>query len=239
MVAATDDTTLPLFVFDRRAVLVRPAETLVIADVHLGRDWASEVDLPMGERDDVLGRLSDLLERHGPARVVVAGDLLHPFDRLPGPVAETLASFIDRIASAGASLVVTPGNHDPLLGPAAPEVPRTSAYRLVGHDVVVAHGHREVCRPADTYLVGHAHPSIVIEGRKRPCFLWGRVPGRDATVLALPAFNQLTRGVDVAAAPDLESPMLPRPGDCRPVVVDGATAAVHRFPRLDAFRAML
>jgi hypothetical protein len=220
-------------VFRDRAVFFPVAGTLVLADVHLGRDRASNVELPLGERTDLLDRLGGLLDRFAPGRVVVAGDLLHSFDRLPSEVEGTLSAVERRIEESGAELVAVEGNHDTMLGSLLAVDPRC----CVG-DALVCHGHRSPEGSAPLYVLGHEHPAITIEGRKRPCYLVG--PAADGgRALVLPAFTRLAPGTDVSRARRFRSPLLSRPGAYRPVVRDEAGDETLWFPPLSEFRAML
>lgn len=216
-----------------RAVYLPEAATLVLADVHLGRERASNVELPLGEREDVLDRLGALLSRFEPETVVVAGDLLHSFDRLPHGVERSLRAFEARIEEADARLVVTRGNHDTRL--ASVFEGALDAYEL--GDVLVCHGHERAGK-AERYVIGHVHPAITIEGRKRPCYLRGpAVDGGEA--LVLPAFTRLAGGVDLARARALRSPLLGAAGEYRPVVRDEIGDETLEFPPLSELRSFL
>jgi putative SbcD/Mre11-related phosphoesterase len=225
--------------FFERAAYLADADALVLADLHLGRARASNVEFPVDERGELLGRLDDLLDRTAPARVVVAGDLLHAFSTVPQGVAEAVTDLADRAATAGAELVVTPGNHDPLLD-AAFDGRRVSELQL-GDGTVVCHGHEAPEAEGDRYVIGHDHPAIEIEGERHPCFLYGPGAYRGGDVLALPAFTPLARGVVVngARAGDLQSPLLARPGRFRPIVRDTAGAETLPFPPLSKLREHL
>lgn len=219
-------------VFRDRALYVPDERTLVLADVHLGRDRASNVQLPLGERRDLLERLDTLLARFEPREVVVAGDLLHSFDHLPRAVERTLRETERRVDAAGARLVVVYGNHDTMLGRVFDPV----AEYTVG-DLVVCHGHERPAGDASGYVIGHVHPAITIEGRKRPCYLRG--PSDDGEVLVLPAFTRLAGGVDVARVRALRSPLLGDPSAYRPIVRDEASDETLPFPPLGEFRSLL
>ena len=220
-------------VFRDRAVYFPTAGTLVLADVHLGRDRASNVELPLGERTDVLDRLGHLLDRFDPEEVVVAGDLLHSFDRVPRSVEWTLAALETRVAEAGAALVVVEGNHDTMLG----SLLESRSERIVG-DALVRHGHDSPGKNAPLYVIGHEHPAITIEGRKRPCYLVGPVAD-GGRVLVLPAFTRLAPGTDVSRTRRFRSPLLSRPGEYRPIVRDEEADETLWFPPLSEFRTLL
>jgi len=216
-----------------RAVLL--AETLVLADLHLGRARAANVQLPAGD-DDVLTRVESLLDRYDPDRVVLAGDVVHAFDYIPHGVAERLETLYDAIVDAGASAVVTLGNHDAQL-PAVWPGDVVDSVRV--GDAVVCHGHERPDADAAGYVFGHDHPTVVIEGVRRPCYLRGCVHGHD--LLVLPPFNRLVAGTPVngAAADDFQSPLVTDVAPLRPVVRDEDADETRRFPPLGDLRAFL
>lgn len=243
-----------------RAVYLPAEETLVVADLHVGRDASSAVELPLGERADLTDRLAALLADFSPAEVVVAGDLLHAFDRIPEGVAETVAALGETVADAGAELVVVRGNHDSMLdsvwdsvrgelgagddaaansGDDRASVPTPEEYRV--GDTIVAHGHTAPDESADRYVVGHDHPAIEIEGARRPCLLYGPEAYRGGDVVMVPAFNRLAPGVAVneMSARDFQSPLVRDADALRPVVWDSDSDEVLSFPPLGEFRGML
>src|SRR4051812_7132951 len=89
------------------------------SDWHVGRMFHGR-DL-LADQETVLGGLTDLVTDERIDVVVVAGDL---YDRAvpSGEAVSACTRILDRIRSAGARLVITPGNHDsaPRLGAFAP-----------------------------------------------------------------------------------------------------------------------
>lgn len=230
----------PDVAFDRRAVHLGGPDALVIADVHVGRTERSNVEFPLGERADLLDRLEGLLERFGPARVVVAGDLLHAFDSLPSSVVETVEAVEAAVAAAGADLAVVAGNHDTMLAELL-DGPLDGGLRL-GDGTLVVHGHEPPDGEAARYVIGHDHPAITIEGVRHPCFLFGESAYRGGDVLALPAFDRLARGsvVDGMTGADFMSPVLGAGvGGYRPVVYDPDRGEPLSFPPLAKLREHL
>jgi putative SbcD/Mre11-related phosphoesterase len=224
--------------FARRAVYVEPADALVVADLHVGRDARSRVELPLGERTDLRERLDALLARFDPAAVVVAGDFLHSFDRVPREVRESVETVRGTIDDAGADLTVAAGNHDTMLSSLLD--PSGAEHRL-DDGTVVCHGHERPDADAERYLIGHDHPAIEIEGGKHPCFLYGPGVSDGADVLMLPAFNRLARGavVNGMIGADFMSPLVGDADAFRPVVYDDDAGDPLAFPPLGALRSHL
>ncbi len=233
--------------FRDRAVYLPDADALVCADLHVGRDERSNVELPLGERDDLLDRIDGLLATFDPSEFVVAGDLLHSFDSLSDGVERTVGDLADAVADAGAECSLVAGNHDTMLdavveGPAGERVGSVGAERrLPGADALVLHGHERPDADAELYVCGHDHPAIEIEGRRRPCYLYGEGVRDGADVLVLPAFTRLAPGtlVNRARRDRFQSPLLDRAGAFRPVVRDDDAAETFWFPPLDELRSML
>ncbi|WP_096393492.1 metallophosphoesterase [Halorubrum trapanicum] len=250
--------------FAERAIYLPANDALVVADLHVGRGEASAVSLPLGERADLIDRLRDLLDRFDPATVVVAGDVVHTFDRVSDRARGALEALRDACDARGAALELVAGNHDAALADAwdsrvrdelvldesgdrtASDAPRT----------VVCHGHEAPATAADRYAIGHVHPTIEIEGDRRPCVLRGEGTYRGADLLVLPAFTRLAPGVAVndMRTDAFDSPLVTDADRLAPVVIDpdggdgpaadagggaGDAGAVLRFPPLGEFRELL
>lgn len=226
------------FTFRDRAVYLPDEDCLVLADLHLGRDETSNVELRLGEREDIVDRFDALLSQFTPSLVVIAGDLLHSFSTLPRGVAESVAAVERSARRVGARLVVTPGNHDTMLDSVwkgAVEDEQT-----VG-EWVVCHGDEPPEVTAEGYIVGHDHPTISIEGQRHPCYLRATDAYRGADVLMLPSFTRLAGGVEVnrMAARDFQSPLVANADAFRPIVRDEDGDETLQFPPLGEFRRLL
>ncbi|MFD1587179.1 metallophosphoesterase [Halorientalis brevis] len=242
---------MDLLVRDRAVVL---GDTLVCADLHVGKGRTSNVEIPLGERDHLVDRLTALVDRYEPEEVVFAGDLLHSFDRVPS-LAEDTVTALERICrDAGARPIVTPGNHDTMLdvvwdGPTEHEyvLDGVEWSRRDGADgetgpVVACHGHVEPDTAAALYVVGHDHPTITIEGQKWHCYLYGEGVYDGADVLMLPAFTKLVAGVSINrrfGTAGLNSPLVSNLDRFQPIVWDGNAEETRRFPPLGEFRNLL
>ncbi|MFC6787508.1 metallophosphoesterase [Halobaculum halobium] len=245
--------------FRDRGAYVRDADALVVADLHVGRAAASDVAYPLGEAADLSERLRSLLDRFEPVEVVFAGDATHRFDRVSVDDERALSELVDACRDAGARAVFVRGNHDTALSEAW-DGPVHDAYELdasvCGGPVVVRHGHEAppATESAGLYVVGHDHPTIDIEGRRRPCWLYAEGGFRDADVLMLPAFTRLAAGVEVndRSAWEFQSPFVTDADALRPIVAAGAADASGEssdaetasddplvFPPLGEFRRLL
>ena len=222
--------------YDGRAL--RIDDTLVVADLHVGRGTGGELEFPVGSGSDMVARFRGLLERHDPEEVVLAGDLLHSFQTVPRTVEDTVAGLQAACRDAGARLVVTPGNHDTMLD-SVWDGPTEQGYRV--GDTLILHGHETPNGEADRYVVGHDHPTIEIEGQRRPCYLVGEAQYRDSDLVMLPSFNKLNAGVRVNAmsAGEFQSPLVTDADRLSPVVWDEHARETRAFPPLGEFRRML
>lgn len=242
-----------------RAVLL--GETLVLADLHVGKVASSNVEVSLGEGDHLRERLAALLDRYSPTEVVFAGDLLHSFDRVPTTAEGTVSALSGLVRDAGARPVVTPGNHDTMLETvwqdrSEPEYDLgTVPVPFGGEDpgdpaevtprerhTVVCHGHAEPTTDAECYVVGHDHPTITIEGQRWHCYLFGSGVYRGADVLMLPAFTHAVAGVSIAGrrgTASLQSPLVDDLDQFRPIVRDEDADVTRVFPPLGAFRELL
>ncbi len=173
----------------------------VIADVHLGYEWARGAAgdcVPAHSLAETLKKLERLLERSPIDRLVVAGDLVES-SRPCARTAAELARLARWLIEQGVRLGLIEGNHDRGLagmamekgsGAVVPAPVLQSHLHVAGW--TIAHGHRLV--PAARLISGHHHPVLRVSGRSAPCFLVS--DGR----IILPAFSDNAAGLDVASA---------------------------------------
>ncbi|MBU6452220.1 MAG: ligase-associated DNA damage response endonuclease PdeM [Cyanobacteria bacterium REEB67] len=177
----------------QKAMYLVESETLVVADVHVGKGASfrsRRYFAPDGVTCRDLAILSTALIGHGARRLMILGDLVHAQDGLTA--AET-ALFDDfRQKHANIDMVLVLGNHD-----RKAKVPASWQLMQVRGDMhegpfIFAH---EYVVSADTksgyVLSGHIHPSVVLHGKGKqserlPCF-WVR-----RKYAVLPSFGVFT-----------------------------------------------
>jgi putative SbcD/Mre11-related phosphoesterase len=159
------------------------ARVAVIADVHLGYEWARSSGgdcVPAHSLAESVERLQRLLARVPLERLVVAGDLVES----NAPCRRTSADLrrlTSWLSSRGVRLEPLAGNHDPS--------PRESL-EIAGW--TIAHGHEPVS--GNRVLLGHHHPVFRAGPACAPCFLVS------VDMIVLPAFSANAAGLDVATA---------------------------------------
>jgi putative SbcD/Mre11-related phosphoesterase len=165
---------------------VLPDERLaVIADVHLGYEWARGAAgdaLPAHSLRETLEKLGSLVASWPIECLVVAGDLVES----PSPCRRTAADLRALAAwlhSRGITLLRLQGNHDASARPALPTNIEVAGW-------TISHGD-SACR-AEHAMIGHHHPGLRVNGAVVPCFVYS-----DALIV-LPAFSRNAAGFDVA-----------------------------------------
>jgi DNA ligase-associated metallophosphoesterase len=202
LVAGQSLTFLP-----QRAVWWPATQTLIIADVHLGKAEtlaSSGVAAPDGLATHDLARLSALIAQHDARRAIVLGDLLH------APVGLT-PSLIDEVRGwrqkhAGLRLQLVPGNHDRKLSlvqdawglEVLGAVHDEAGLRLV-HEPPAPRGTGET--RVQPVLCGHLHPMAVLRGKgdrlRLHAFLLSHDAAGSVSSVVLPAFCTFASGVVV------------------------------------------
>ena len=201
----------------RRALWMRDARLLAVADLHIGYAWAHRHAgqlMPITARDTTPDRLRALVADYEPERLVLLGDIVHR--ALPvEPVKQALLAVLDCLPK---ELTVTAiaGNHDRHLEQLLPDNSRfVLAKHFTANGCVFVHGDTESARLAEREItatkakqgwvvIGHEHPSVtlgdgVATWERYPCFLV--CDG----LLVLPAFSQWAAG---NSRDDYMSPLL-------------------------------
>jgi DNA ligase-associated metallophosphoesterase len=193
-----------------RALWWPAAQTLFVADVHLGKAAAYRVQgqpVPAGTTDENLDRLQMLLAAYPARRLVFLGDLMHAPQGMTPSLLERVASWRNR--HAGMEMVLVRGNHDLRAGDPPPElgVNVVDEPWSLGPFTACHHPRR---LPGRFVLAGHLHPSVTLSGPARdrvrlPCFCVEQPELPDQAgpegLAILPAFGAFTGTWGVQAAP--------------------------------------
>lgn len=181
-----------LVLLGERAIWWPTRQTVLVADVHLGKEETFRrqgVPLPRGGLDETLDRLSFCVEQMGAARLVVLGDLIHARSGLTDEVVETVGGWTEHL---DAELVLVRGNHDRHLTDATMNWQMdVVGDALVDGPFVLAH--EPTKDPRGYVLAGHFHPTVRLRAGgdtlRLPCFCF------DDDVGMLPAFTPFSNGL--------------------------------------------
>nr|WP_295784710.1 ligase-associated DNA damage response endonuclease PdeM [Rhodoferax sp.] len=190
-----------LHLLPEHAVWWPAAQTLFIADIHLGKAASYRKlgqPVPAGSTHDNLQRLSRLIERHAPQHIVFLGDFLHAATGRTPAMLQALRTWRDQHAALRLTLVR--GNHDSHAG----DPPSELGIAVVDEPLLIgpfAACHHPQVHATHFVLAGHSHPVVHLYGTGRdslrlPCFV--QDDGRQAV---LPAFGGFTGGHAVGAQP--------------------------------------
>lgn len=175
-----------LSVLAEKAVWWASARILLLADLHIGKATHFRrhgLPVPMQTAHQDLARLSALITRYRPQRVIFLGDLFHSRPN------EEQAGFGQWMAAwPEVSFELVPGNHDVwanlVCGPLVvhPGPVREGPFVLT-HEPMTIEGYYN--------LYGHLHPAVQMEGPARqrlrlPCFWFGQ------HACCLPAFSDFS-----------------------------------------------
>ncbi len=188
-------------------------DTLVVADLHLGREVELErrgFTLP-SQAEAMARRLVDLLEERAARRLVILGDLKHRVARSYGLERRDVPRLLEKVSASVQEIHVVKGNHDTGLEyylPRGVKLHPGSGFAL--GDVGLAHGHTWPSREAmaaPTLVLGHNHPTVALvdsRGFRTTQRCWVRVALRPASlprypqlpeeVIVVPAFNEYSGG---------------------------------------------
>ncbi len=215
-----------LWLLAQRAAYLPEAEALLVSDVHLGKAASFRelgVPVPAGTTGSNLQRLQELVERVGPKRLIVLGDLFHSPQGLTAPLIQALQCWLEQIADVEVELIE--GNHDRNSGKRLNHLLtglglnlrlKFSQQPIFLEPFLLCHEPIEWRRYSSDedaafsrsmrsalQVTGHIHPVVQIKGLGRdalrlPCF-W-----RNEQALVLPAFGEFTGGY----------PVDPKGGEC-------------------------
>ena len=181
-----------------RAVWWPDQRSLLVADVHLGKDQVFRrrgLAVPAGVLEQDLERLTLLIEEKNAERLIILGDLIHAPPHVDDDWPDRIGQWRADHDDIDMDLVL--GNHDRDL------TMWLHQWQIDGHDQVLEldglhlmHEWRPRLRAPG--LSGHLHPGARLKTRREqlrlPAFLLDRSPDREH--LVLPAFGRFTGLMD-------------------------------------------
>lgn len=196
----------------QRALWWPGRETLVVADVHLGKSEAYRalgVPIPAGIAEEASARLAALTTATAARRLLILGDLVHSAAALSTPLRSALTAVRPGLPER---IVLVRGNHDV----AIKRLPAEWSIEAVDapfDEEPFAFLHHPAGVRGRYALAGHLHPTYAVgsAGLRCPCFHFGPRIG------VLPAFSAFTRGV----------PMCLEHGDSAFMIAEGEIIAVR------------
>ncbi len=181
-----------LVLMGERAIWWPARESVLVADVHLGKEETFRqrgVPLPKGGLEETLARLTACVVTTGASRLVVLGDLVHARAGLTERVVGRVAKWS---ASLDAQIVLVRGNHDRFLDNAG-DAWEMDVVEDTLFDAPFVLAHEPDADPHGYVLAGHLHPTVRLSAGsdklRLACFCF------DAEVGVLPAFTEFSNGV--------------------------------------------
>lgn len=218
-----------------RAAFLPECGTLLVADLHLGRQHAWHAEgRPIGDAaavaslDEPLDRLATLVRETNAKRVLVLGDLLHAPAGLTSDMIARVARWRETMR---VPFELIPGNHDRRLHLVM------SVWNLRVHETVLieppfAYTHEPATAGAGSCAgnivwCGHIHPLVHLRTRgdslRLPCFCFG------STTALLPAFSGMSSGATIR--PEAGDRVYAITDDSVVDVSEGTIVPRVRFPR--------
>lgn len=176
----------------------RETETLVLADLHLGKAThfrKAGIGVPLEVETANLDKLAQLILDHKVKRVLMLGDLFHSHHNSAW---EDFKDFLSKFSTL--PFVLVKGNHD-ILPAAAYTADNLQVYEeeLVEGPFLFTHIPLAKARNELYNVCGHLHPGVLLRGRGRqsiklPCFHFAQ------KVLIVPAFGAFTGTAKISSA---------------------------------------
>jgi DNA ligase-associated metallophosphoesterase len=196
--AAAQDAGLVVDLLPERALFIRAARALVVADLHVGKSESYRrfgVPSTDGIDEESLIRLSRAAMRAEAKVIVVVGDLTHSAEGIGEAERERFAEFRARCSLP---IRLVEGNHDRGARSLPPEwmIDRVGeTFELAG--VRFCHDPAEVSATAKWTICGHSHPMLSVSRGVRSVEAPAFVVEYARRTVVLPAFSKFSRGVRI------------------------------------------
>ncbi len=186
-----------------RAVYLRKEKTLIISDLHIGIEESSLVGIRV-QTKDMIKRIKDITREYEVEKIVLNGDIKYSFSKEISQEYEGIRKFIDSLSDF--EIIPLKGNHDFYIQNIFRDRGEVREYVKIG-DVLITHGHKLFDFGQKLTIIGNEHPSLTFIDEvgvrvKVPCFMVFD------SLIVEPAFNKLSKGVDILRTNNFLSPYL-------------------------------
>lgn len=155
------------------------ADTLLAADLHLGKDAvfrSGRIPVPTGSNTATLARLDSSLRVTAATRLVLLGDIVHDKASLAPHVVSEVAAWRDRWTTL--AVLAIRGNHDRRAG-LLPSAWRIELVDEPHPEPPFVWRHTPRADSSGYVLAGHIHPAVRVQGtggqsERLPCFWFTR-----------------------------------------------------------------
>ena len=200
-----------LTLLPQRGLFWAQENTLLVADVHLGKEHVfgrSGIAIPAGSSEKTLSRLSQLLTVTSATECIVLGDFFHDTPLPSDSWLTCVSEFLDQHPEINVSVVA--GNHDKKRGQPMIDQ-RITWHSNPVHRAPFVLQHEPGSDERGHVLAGHVHPVVSLRKKFQrslsgPCF-WKQ---QHCTIL--PAFGDFTGGFSVS--PSLQDSVYLTGPDC-------------------------
>tara|TARA_Y100000589_G_scaffold41992_1_gene35289 strand:- start:663 stop:1319 length:657 start_codon:yes stop_codon:yes gene_type:complete len=178
--------------FPSRSLFIHQTKELLISDVHIGKgDYFQLNGIPLTNNNDNSNfqRISDLIKKIKPKKLIILGDLFHSKFSLNDDLInkiEQLSKTLDN------KIELIEGNHDK--GCYVKDIlylkSKKSLDFIFSHEPIL-NKHKELLN-----ICGHYHPKLILKNRQDKISLRCFAMDNKNNVLYLPAFGDLTGGFE-------------------------------------------
>ena len=178
-------------------------KTLIVGDFHIGYEEALNkqgILVPRFQFEDIVKRITPILERTQPETIIINGDLKHEFGTISETEWKQTLKFLDLLSKHCKKIILIKGNHDKILEPIAKKRNLEIVDHYVLNNIYICHGNSIPDNiEQKIIIIGHEHPAVVIRTKLRAekykCFLLGTFNRKK--LIVIPSFNLVTEGTDV------------------------------------------
>ncbi len=184
-------------------LFIEKHKILIISDLHLGYEEflnKKGVLIPRFQLQDLIKRISNILDRVDVSKIIINGDLKHEFGTISQQEWHDTFEILDLFNSK--EVILIKGNHDTIIGPIAEKKNIKIVDYYAINDIYICHGNNipndEDFKKSKILIIGHEHPSVSFKERKDEkykCFLKGK--WKNKVLIVLPSCNLITQGTDI------------------------------------------